>query len=219
MILYEAYSEEEIRHYAILEKVTDVPIRNRYGEFLMAAFRISCHGLITEHLALYKDLNSNMPKPPLPVRINSACVTGDVFGCYRCDCKWQLDESLRYIESSGAGFLVYHPTHEGRGSGLVAKLKSYDLMDNGLSTAQAFRSLGLVEDNRQFLFSVVILREFGITNVELLTNNPQKIRALQSMGIVVEKVIPLVMPTQDPQILKYLRSKRDDMGHLFPGDL
>lgn len=210
--------EEEIRNYSIIDRVIDVPIRNQHGEFLMAAFLTSAFGSKMEHLALYKCLQSITPNnTPVPVRIDSGCLTGEVFGCDRCDCKWQLDQSLRYIASAGVGLLIYHPEHEGRGLGLITKIKSYKLMDFGFSTAQAFRSLGVQEDARHFLSSVMILRDFGITMVNLLTNNPKKVEVLEALGIAVAKVTPLVMPTRDAKLLQYLRSKRDEMGHMIPG--
>jgi GTP cyclohydrolase II len=209
--------EEEIRNYSIIEKVMDVPLRNQHGEFLVAAFLISAFGSKMEPMALYRGLQSIKPNTPVPVRIDSGCLTGEVFGCDRCDCKWQLDQSLRYIVSAGVGLLIYHPEHEGRGFGLVTKLRSYQLMDKGLSTAQAFRSLGVQGDARRFFSSVLILREFGITRVNLLTNNPQKVQVLQALGIVVEKVTPLIMPTPNARLRQYLRSKRDEMGHMIPG--
>jgi len=210
-------AEQEIQGILLIEQVADVPIRNQYGEFLLAAFATEVDGSREDHLAMYKNLHNGTGETPLPVRINSACLSGEVLGCRRCDCKWQLDESVRYIASVGSGLLLYHPSHEGRGFGLVTKLKSYQLMDVGLSTAQAFHRLRGEVDGRRFLSSVVILRRLGIRRVNLLTNNPAKVEALRRFGIVVETVTPLVMPTKDPAIVEYLRSKRDEMGHMIPG--
>lgn len=209
--------EDEIQHYTIIEKVVDVPLRNQYGDFLGAGFVTSVSGSKMEHITLYRGLQSITPDTPVPVRINSGCLTSEVFGCDRCDCKWQLDQSLHYIVSAGAGLLVYHPEHEGRGLGLMTKLRSYKLMDSGLSTAQAFHTLGVQEDARVFLSSAIILREFGITKINLLTNNPRKVEVLEALGIVVAEVTPLVMPSSDVKLLRYLRSKRDEMGHMISG--
>lgn len=209
--------EDEIRNYSVIDKVMDVPVRNQFGEYFLAAFATLAFGSRAEHLALYVGLHTATRDNPLPVRIDSGCLTGVVFDCDRCDCKWQLGQSLRYITSNGAGLLVYHPEHEGRGLGFVTKLRSCKLMDSGLSSAQAFRSLGVQEDGRRFLSSVMILRDFGISVVNLLTNNPRKVEVLEALGITVAKVTPLVMPTNDEQLLRYLRSKRDEMGHMIPG--
>ncbi len=211
--------ERDMQHYRIVEKVMDVPIRNQYGEFLVAALVTSAFGSQVEHLTVYKNLDNVSRETALPVRINSGCLTAEVLGCDRCDCKWQLDESLRYIALVGAGLLIYHPQHEGRGLGLSIKLKSYKLMDNGYSTAQAFRKLGVQLDARHFLSSVLILREFGIDRVNLLTNNPKKVEVLVALGIRVEKVTPLVMPVYNARLQRYLDSKRDEMGHMIPGGI
>ncbi len=208
--------EDEIQSYTIIDKVMDVPLRNQYGEFLTAAFLTSVFGVKMEHLALYTGMKKLSPETQLPVRINSGCLTGEVLGCDRCDCKWQLDESIRFIAAEGAGLLIYHPEHEGRGLGLLTKLRSYRLMDAGLTTAQAFHALGVKEDARRFLSAVVILRDFGVKRVNLLTNNPKKVEVLEALGISVAKVTPLVMPSTDENLIRYLKSKRDEMGHMIP---
>lgn len=209
--------EEKTQDYSIIDKVMDVPLRNHHGEFSVAAFLTSAFGSRMEHLAIYMGRKSMTPGVPVPVRIDSGCLTGQVLHCDRCDCKWQLDRSLGHIALAGVGLLIYHPEHEGRGLGLMTKLRSYGLMDSGLSTAQAFRSLGVQEDTRSFLSSVVILREFGINMVNLLTNNPKKVQVLEASGIAVARVTPLVMPSRDAKLQRYLGSKRDEMGHMIPG--
>ena len=154
-------------------------------------------------------------KAPL-VRIHSQCLTGDVFGSLRCDCRQQLEMSLTLIAQAGAGVLVYE-MQEGRGIGLMAKLQAYQLQDKGMDTVQANEHLGFKADHREFQLPAEILKALGLKAVRLLSNNPQKVAALESAGIkVVERVPCEVEP--HAAATKYLNTKKEKLGHLFSGD-
>lgn len=155
------------------------------------------------------DVHSN---PPL-VRIHSQCLTGDVFGSLRCDCQQQLEMALAMIAEQGAGVLVYEQ-QEGRGIGLMAKLQAYELQDSGLDTVEANERLGFKADHREFALPAEVLRAIGVYQVRLLSNNPDKVAALENAGIrVVERVPCEVSPT--PHAEEYLKTKKAKLGHLF----
>jgi GTP cyclohydrolase II len=150
--------------------------------------------------------------PPL-VRIHSQCLTGDVFGSMRCDCRQQLELSLSLIAEAGAGVLIYEQ-QEGRGIGLMAKLRAYELQDGGLDTIEANEELGYDADYRQYTLPAEMLKTLGVTAVRLISNNPDKVAALENAGIkVVERVPADVEPYEHAE--KYLQTKKDRMGHLF----
>jgi len=150
--------------------------------------------------------------PPL-VRIHSQCLTGDVFGSLRCDCRQQLEMALAMIAANGAGVLVYEQ-QEGRGIGLMAKLQAYELQDNGLDTIEANEKLGFKADHREYSLPAEVLKTLGVKELKLLSNNPDKLRALEEAGIkVVERVPCEVAPHQHSE--KYLNTKRQKMGHLL----
>lgn len=149
--------------------------------------------------------------PPI-VRIHSQCLTGDVFGSLRCDCRLQLELALRTIAENGAGILLYEQ-QEGRGIGLMPKLQAYALQDKGLDTVQANEELGFKADCRAFDLPAQVLKLMGISAVRLMTNNPEKVAALESAGIrVVDRISAVVEPHE--KFEKYLQVKRDKMGHL-----
>jgi GTP cyclohydrolase II len=151
-------------------------------------------------------------EPPL-VRIHSQCLTGDVFGSLRCDCRQQLEMALAMIAEEGAGILIYEQ-QEGRGIGLMAKLQAYALQDAGLDTVEANERLGFKADHREFALPGQILKELGVTKLKLLSNNPDKVAALENAGVhVVERVPCEVGPNPDAE--EYLRTKKEKLGHLF----
>jgi len=151
-------------------------------------------------------------KPPL-VRIHSQCLTGDVFGSLRCDCRQQLEMALSLIAQDGTGVLVYEQ-QEGRGIGLMAKLQAYELQDAGLDTVEANERLGFKADHREFALPAGILNALGIRQVRLLSNNPDKLRALERAGVeVIERVPCEVVPSTYAE--DYLRTKKEKMGHLL----
>jgi len=150
--------------------------------------------------------------PPL-VRIHSQCLTGDVFGSLRCDCRQQLEMALKMIAHAGAGILIYEQ-QEGRGIGLMPKLQAYELQDSGLDTVEANERLGFKADQRDFALHAAILKQLGVLQVRLLSNNPDKVAALERGGIkVVERVPCEVTPTIHAE--DYLKTKKEKMGHLF----
>jgi GTP cyclohydrolase II len=149
--------------------------------------------------------------PPI-VRIHSQCLTGDVFGSLRCDCRLQLELALRTIAKEGAGILLYEQ-QEGRGIGLMPKLQAYALQDKGLDTVEANEQLGFKADCRVFELPAEVLKLMGITQVRLMTNNPDKVAALESAGVRVVERISSVVESQE-SFEKYLQVKRDKMGHI-----
>jgi GTP cyclohydrolase II len=151
-------------------------------------------------------------QPPL-VRIHSQCLTGDVFGSLRCDCRQQLEMALQMIAESGSGVLIYEQ-QEGRGIGLMPKLQAYELQDKGLDTVQANEQLGFKADHREFQLPGEILKSLGLKQIRLLSNNPQKVAAVEAAGIkVIERVPCEVEPHAASE--RYLNTKREKLGHLF----
>ena len=149
--------------------------------------------------------------PPL-VRIHSQCLTGDVFGSLRCDCRLQLELALTQIAAEGAGILLYEQ-QEGRGIGLMAKLKAYELQDKGLDTVEANVELGFEADYREYELPASVLKMLGVTNVKLMTNNPDKVAALESAGITVSERVSAEVAPQET-FAAYVRTKQEKMGHI-----
>jgi GTP cyclohydrolase II len=150
--------------------------------------------------------------PPL-VRIHSQCLTGDVFHSLRCDCRAQLELALQAIAAEGRGILIYL-NQEGRGIGLLNKLRAYELQDQGADTVEANEQLGFEADLRAYALPGAILARFGLRSVRLMSNNPQKIEALEEAGITVTERIPVIAAPME-STAEYLRTKREKMGHLL----
>ena len=151
--------------------------------------------------------------PPPLLRIHSQCLTGDAFHSLRCDCRAQLEIAFRLISGEGRGIIIYE-LQEGRGIGLMNKLRAYELQDHGADTVEANQQLGFESDLRSYLLPGAILRHLGITAVRLLSNNPGKVRAVEDAGIAVTDRIPCIAaPIESTEA--YLRTKREKMGHLF----
>jgi GTP cyclohydrolase II len=150
--------------------------------------------------------------PPL-VRIHSQCLTGDVFGSLRCDCRQQLEMALAMIADEGSGVLIYEQ-QEGRGIGLMAKLQAYELQDSGQDTVEANQKLGFKADHREFALPGEILKSLGVSKVRLLSNNPDKVAALERAGIKVVERVPCEAAS-NIHAEDYLKTKKDKMGHLF----
>ena len=149
--------------------------------------------------------------PPL-VRIHSQCLTGDVFGSLRCDCRLQLELALAQIAAEGAGILLYEQ-QEGRGIGLMAKLKAYGLQDKGLDTVEANVELGFEADYREYELPARVLKMLGVKQVKLMTNNPAKVAALESAGITVSERVSAEVAPQET-FAAYVRTKQEKMGHI-----
>ncbi|HVJ07475.1 MAG TPA: GTP cyclohydrolase II [Acidisarcina sp.] len=203
-------------------QVADADFPSRWGHFRILGFE----GLLDKPRPCSADfLNSEKTKeglvalvmgdihsaPPI-VRIHSQCLTGDVFGSLRCDCRPQLELALETISREGAGILLYEQ-QEGRGIGLMAKLKAYELQDNGRDTVEANLDLGFKADCREFELPGEVLKKLGVSSVRLMTNNPEKVAALEALGIqVVERVSAEVEPLETFQ--RYVQTKQDKMGHI-----
>jgi GTP cyclohydrolase II len=191
----------------ILDRTGPVPITNELGSFTLHGFVISDSRGVEPHLALTLGSFEGV----VPVRINSACITSEVFHDDRCDCAWQLDEAIRRIVEAGTGIVTYHPGQEGRGSGLMQKLRSYQYMAQGMTTGEAFERLGEPPDSRDYDAAIEILRDFSVASVRLFTNNPAKRSALEAAGITVAAIDPIVAPA--PGLRSYLASKAVAFGH------
>lgn len=196
-----------------LTKVAEAQFPSRFGMFRIYGFEYRESGRLEESVVLTMGELAGSP-PPL-VRIHSECLTGDVFHSLRCDCRSQLELSLALIADEGRGLLIYEH-QEGRGIGLMNKLRAYELQDAGADTVEANEKLGFQADLRSYQMPIEILAFFELSTVRLLSNNPAKIRALESAGIqVVERVPCEIAPIDSTQA--YLRTKREKMGHLFEG--
>jgi len=197
-----------------IEQVASADFPTRWGSFRIYGFRQNFgsdgHRQLEEAVALVMgDIKS---APPL-VRIHSQCLTGDVFHSLRCDCRQQLELSLSMIAEKGAGILIYEQ-QEGRGIGLMAKLQAYGLQDAGLDTVEANERLGFKNDYRDFALPAGILRALGVTRVRLLSNNPEKVEALERAGVHVVERVPCEV-TPSPHAEEYLKTKKEKLGHLF----
>jgi len=197
-----------MRFESHVARVAEAQIPTPYGPFRALAYRSEVDG--REHLALL--FGEPESKPDVLVRMHSECLTGDVFGSLRCDCGAQLQEAMRHIAMEGEGVIVYMRGHEGRGIGMMHKLRAYRLQDAGSDTVEANIELGLPADAREYGTGAQILVELGLTTLRLLTNNPAKRAGLEGYGLEIVERVPLeTVPT--PQNLRYLRAKRDKLGH------
>lgn len=196
-----------LKNESSVNKEIAVNLPTEWGTFEMAAFTEKSTG--EHHLALVK--GTWKPDEPIMVRVHSSCVTGDIFGSCRCDCGPQLHKAMEMIEKEGKGVILYMH-QEGRGIGLVNKLKAYELQEKGLDTVEANIRLGFNMDERDYGVGAQILRQLGISKMRLLTNNPTKRAAIIGYGLEVVENVPLeIAPNQHNQ--NYLQTKRDKMGH------
>ncbi len=196
-----------------LRKVAEAAFPSRFGQFRIFGFEGVYSGRREEAVVL--KMGSAEPDRPLLVRIHSQCLTGDVFHSLRCDCRAQLELSLKRIAEEGRGLVVYEHK-EGRGIGLLNKLRAYELQDEGADTVEANEQLGFEADLRNYRLPAEILLYFNAKKVRLLSNNPKKIQALERVGIeVVERVACQAPPLDSREA--YLRTKKEKMGHLLEG--
>lgn len=201
-----------MRETAEVKKVAEADFPTRWGHFRIMGFeRALANGKPPETAValVMGDLRSTVPL----VRVHSQCLTGDVFGSLRCDCRQQLELALSLIASAGAGVLIYEQ-QEGRGIGLMAKLQAYELQDSGLDTVQANEKLGFRADHREFALPAAILQTLGISSVRLLSNNPDKVSALENAGIRVAERVPCEVESHTHSE-QYLKTKKEKLGHLF----
>lgn len=198
---------------ARVEPVADASLPTPYGEFRILGFRGIYDGKEHEIIVLKMGGDLSAPGPAPLVRVHSQCVTGEVFGSLRCDCGPQLQMALRMIAEDGRGVLIYDP-QEGRGIGLLNKLRAYELQDGGADTVEANEQLGFAADHRNYALSVAVLEALGIQRVRFLSNNPAKVNALTGAGIEVEARIPCE-PSAGDHAAHYLRTKKEKLGHLI----
>jgi GTP cyclohydrolase II len=194
-----------------LTKVAEAAFPTQFGSFRIYGFEGRDGDRIEEAVVLKMgDLSAG---PPLLVRIHSQCLTGDVFHSLRCDCRAQLEIALRSIAQEGRGMIVYEH-QEGRGIGLLNKLRAYELQDHGADTVEANERLGFDSDLRSYELPGAILRYFGLKAIRLLSNNPQKVEAVERAGVEVVERVPCLADVLDTRE-SYLRTKKEKMGHLL----
>ena len=197
------------RHEKLVEQVTKTDMPTRYGHFTAYGYINKLNG--EHHVALVKGEVGEGEN--LLCRVHSECLTGDTFGSLRCDCGQQLHAAMRQIEEEGRGILLYM-RQEGRGIGLINKLRAYELQEQGMDTLEANLALGFKGDEREYYIGAQILRDLGAKTLRLLTNNPDKVYQLQDFGMEILERVPIQAPA-NPHDIRYLRTKQNRMGHLL----
>ncbi|GAB4259155.1 MAG: hypothetical protein Kow0065_09070 [Methylomicrobium sp.] len=192
-----------------IKNLVQTRIPTRYGEFILHYYSNNIDN--KEHVAFVKGTVAK--KRQVPVRIHSECFTGDVLGSRRCDCGEQLDMALQLISEAGQGVLIYL-RQEGRGIGLLKKLQAYNLQDQGMDTVDANIHLGHRDDERDYTFAALMLKDLDVASIQLITNNPRKIEALTKLGILVENRIPIESASHNDNRF-YLKTKAEKMSHLL----
>ncbi|NEQ55281.1 MAG: GTP cyclohydrolase II [Leptolyngbya sp. SIO3F4] len=200
-----------LRQETLVTRTVAADFPNRFGRFKIYGYRNSLDNV--EHLALVKGNEESFRHQPVMVRVHSECLTGDVFGSLRCDCRAQLHAAMQMIEDAGQGVVVYL-RQEGRGIGLVNKLKAYSLQDLGLDTVEANEKLGFKPDLRNYGIGAQILKDVGIRDLLLITNNPRKISGLKGFDLNIVERIPLITGANTHNA-RYLSSKAEKLGHLL----
>ncbi|MBX0312911.1 MAG: bifunctional 3,4-dihydroxy-2-butanone-4-phosphate synthase/GTP cyclohydrolase II [Sulfurihydrogenibium sp.] len=196
----------------LVSREAEAFLPTKYGVFKIYGYRSLVDN--TEHVALV--MGEIREDEPVLVRVHSECLTGDIFGSLRCDCQNQLHLALKKIAEEGKGVLVYMRGHEGRGIGIINKLKAYSLQDEGYDTVEANHKLGFKADLRDFGTGAQILLDLGVRKMRLMTNNPRKIVALEGFGLEIVERVPIVTQT-NPYNEKYIRTKKDKLGHMIEG--
>jgi len=207
MITVEDLIEYRRRTEKLVERMTSVRLPTAYGDFTAIAFREKLTG--KHHVALVRGHVEG--EDDVLVRVHSECLTGDVFHSLRCDCGEQLELALRRISGEDRGVLLYM-SQEGRGIGLLAKLKAYELQENGLDTVEANLELGFAPDLREYGIGSQILADLGLSTIRILTNNPRKITGIEGFGLKVVEQVPIEVPP-NAENRRYLDAKRDKLGH------
>lgn len=192
-----------------VERVASAKLPTHIGEFCIAGYRSLIS--VEEFVVLYKgEMNADTPTL---VRIHSQCLTGDVFGSIKCDCGPQLQKAMQMIETEGRGAIVYQQ-QEGRGIGIINKIRAYALQDEGSDTVEANEQLGFAADSRDYQQCAEILFDLGLCKVRVISNNPDKLKALQAAGLQIVERIPIEVKAE-PAAAHYMRTKKEKMGHLF----
>lgn len=204
--------EYRIKRDSLIEEIVRVDMPTKYGDFKLVAFKEK--NSTNEHLALLKGEWER--DEPVMVRMHSSCFTGDILGSLRCDCGEQLHKAMQMVQKEGRGAIIYM-NQEGRGIGLMNKLKAYRLQENGMDTVEANLHLGFQMDQRDYGVGAQILRHLGITKLRLMSNNPRKRVGLIGYGLEIVENIP-IMIQPNPHNKKYLQTKKDKLGHELQGD-
>jgi 3,4-dihydroxy 2-butanone 4-phosphate synthase/GTP cyclohydrolase II len=199
--------EYRLKTDSLIEEIVRVDMPTKFGHFKLVAFKEK--NTSNEHLALIK--GEWKKDEPVLTRVHSSCFTGDILGSFRCDCGEQLHRAMQMVEANGSGVILYM-NQEGRGIGLVNKLKAYHLQENGMDTVEANLHLGFPMDKRDYGVGAQILRYLGITKLKLLSNNPKKRAGLSGYGLEIVETIPIEIKP-NPHNEKYLQTKRDKLGH------
>ena len=209
--------EYRIKKEVFIKETSSIDFPNEFGDFKLNMFE-NIYNPSDHHLAMIKgDVNNEVNGKSVLVRIHSECFTGDIFGSKRCDCGGQLKKSMEMIEKEGRGILIYLK-QEGRGIGLINKIRAYDLQDKGYDTVDANHKLGFKSDLRDYSFAAQILKRLGVQKIRLLTNNPDKLMGILKYGIEISEKISLEIQPNEKN-LHYLKTKRDKMGHTILNNL
>jgi 3,4-dihydroxy 2-butanone 4-phosphate synthase/GTP cyclohydrolase II len=193
-----------------VRKIEEADLPTASGHFRIVVFEDRIHG--ENHIALVKGDIS--PDVPVLVRVHSQCLTGDTLGSYRCDCGEQLHRAMEMIEEAGAGVILYILNHEGRGIGLMNKIRAYALQDRGADTVEANARLGFKPDQRDYGFGAQVLVSLGVKKIRLMTNNPRKFVGLSGYRLEIVDRVPIEVPPNKAN-LRYLRTKKEKMGHIL----
>ena len=206
-------NEYRLKTDSLIEEIVRVDMPTKYGHFKLVAFREKTTG--GEHLALIK--GTWKEDEPVLTRVHSSCFTGDILGSFRCDCGEQLHRAMQMVEQEGTGLILYM-NQEGRGIGLINKLKAYKLQEEGLDTVEANLHLGFGMDERDYGVGAQILRYLGVTKLRLMSNNPKKRAGLKGYGLEIVDIVPIEIKP-NPHNERYLKTKRDKLGHeILSGD-
>ncbi|MEJ7847433.1 MAG: GTP cyclohydrolase II [Pyrinomonadaceae bacterium] len=192
-----------------VERVASAKLPTQFGEFRIAGY----HSLTSDEEFVVLCKGEMRPDIPTLVRIHSQCLTGDVFGSIKCDCGPQLHEAMRMIEADGRGAIVYQQ-QEGRGIGIINKIRAYALQDEGADTVEANEALGFAIDGRNYQQCAEILFDLGLCHVRVISNNPDKLKALEDAGLQIVERIPIEIQTEEPAA-HYLKTKKEKLGHLL----
>ncbi|MBC7588044.1 MAG: bifunctional 3,4-dihydroxy-2-butanone-4-phosphate synthase/GTP cyclohydrolase II [Chitinophagaceae bacterium] len=203
--------EYRLHQECLIEELVRVDMPTKFGHFKLAAFKEKLSG--AEHLALIKGTWEK--DEPVLTRVHSSCFTGDILGSFRCDCGEQLHKAMQMVQAEGKGLILYM-NQEGRGIGLINKLKAYKLQEQGMDTVEANLHLGFGMDERDYGVGAQILRHLNATKLKLMSNNPRKRAALKGYGLEIVEIVPIEVPS-NPHNEKYLETKRDKMGHEILG--